>query len=33
LVFTQELVLWWDARPNEVRLSCGAALEGSQMKV
>src|SRR5437667_10591277 len=24
--------LWWDAQPNESRLSCGAELEGSQGK-
>ena len=31
-VFTQELVLWWDAQPNEWRLSCAAELWFSQME-
>jgi len=25
-VFTKELFLWWDAQPNEMRLSCAAIL-------
>src|SRR6266576_3423612 len=28
--FSQRIDLWWDAQPNESRLSCGAGLEHSQ---